>query len=256
MKDSNANNGLITKIWGPGFWMAFHSTAFGYPLDPTEENKKDYLIFYQTIAKILPCKYCRDSYSQFIKEPELLLDLNVMKDRETLTRWTYEMHNRVNKKLGVNYGLSFEDVKDRFECYRAKCSSTANKKYKGCVIPLSKKNGYIVADIKDCPIISYEDATLFIPLARERGLNEKEINLLEILKKYNDVNNNCTLWVKRNKYCERLINNMRKKNIPNLEHGGKYNGQPTIEELKLIMGRSTTICKDDFDKLINNMKKI
>lgn len=253
MKDSNANNGLITKIWGPGFWSAFHSTAFGYPIEPTEENKRDFLNFYQTIAKILPCKYCRDSYSQFIKEPELLLNLDVMKNRETLTYWTYKMHNRVNKKLGVDYGLSFENVKERFECYRAKCSSNANKKYKGCVIPLSKKNGYIVADIKDCPIIPYEIASLFIPLARERGLSEKEINLLEVLKEYNIVDNDCSLWVNRNKYCERLIKKMRKDEIPNLEHGGKYKGLPTIQELKLIMARSTTICKLDLDNLIKNL---
>lgn len=255
MKNTNANNGLITKIWGPGFWMAFHATAFGYPLDPTEENKSDYLVFYQTIAKILPCKYCRDSYAQFIKEPDLFLDMKVMKNRETLTYWAYKMHNRVNEKLGVNYGLSFEDVKKRYECYRAKCSSNANKKYKGCVVPLSKKNAYTIAEIIDCPIILYEVASLFISLARERGLSEKEINLLEVLKEYNKVDNDCTIWVNRNKYCERLIKKMRKDEIPNLEKSGKYKGLPTVHELKLIMARSTTICEKDMRNLIMKLNK-
>jgi len=38
--ESNINNGLITKIWGPPTWDCLHSFTFGYPVHPTDEQKK------------------------------------------------------------------------------------------------------------------------------------------------------------------------------------------------------------------------
>ena len=40
--DDNKNNGLITKIWGPAMWESIHCIAFGYPIEPTEEQKQNY----------------------------------------------------------------------------------------------------------------------------------------------------------------------------------------------------------------------
>ena len=37
--DDSKTNGLITKIWGPHFWETLHCVSFGYPLEPTEEQK-------------------------------------------------------------------------------------------------------------------------------------------------------------------------------------------------------------------------
>ena len=39
---TNINNGLITKIWGPGAWEFLHSVTFGYPVSPTDEQKQYY----------------------------------------------------------------------------------------------------------------------------------------------------------------------------------------------------------------------
>ena len=36
------NNGLITKIWGEAGWTFNHAATFGYPLEPTEEQKIKY----------------------------------------------------------------------------------------------------------------------------------------------------------------------------------------------------------------------
>ena len=38
--DLNANNGLITKIWGPPAWEFLHSITFGFPISPTPEQKE------------------------------------------------------------------------------------------------------------------------------------------------------------------------------------------------------------------------
>ena len=56
MKGDNVNNGLITKIWGPGLWSALHCITFGYPVNPTEKHKQDYKRFFTIVGDILPCK--------------------------------------------------------------------------------------------------------------------------------------------------------------------------------------------------------
>ena len=43
---SNKNNGLMTKIWGPSGWEFLHSVSFGYPIEPTAEQKKIIKIFF------------------------------------------------------------------------------------------------------------------------------------------------------------------------------------------------------------------
>ena len=38
--ENSANNGLLTKIWGPHLWKSLHCIAFGYPSNPTDDEKK------------------------------------------------------------------------------------------------------------------------------------------------------------------------------------------------------------------------
>ena len=42
----NSNNGLITKIWGPDIWSALHSISFGYPINPSQDQKDKYKTFF------------------------------------------------------------------------------------------------------------------------------------------------------------------------------------------------------------------
>ena len=102
----DANNGLITSIWGPPTWESFHSITFGYPIKPSEEQKKDYMEYFRLLGKVLPCVYCRVSYDNFITDEtnKTLLNMDTMKSRETLTKWGMYLHDAVNNKLGVNYG--------------------------------------------------------------------------------------------------------------------------------------------------------
>lgn len=244
---SNQNNGLITKIWGPGLWVGMHSITFGYPINPTEENKKDYFNYFKNVGNTLPCKYCRESYNKFIQEPDTRLE-DFLENRERLTYWLYLIHEKVNKKLGVDYGITFEDVKKRYESYRAQCSSVINKKAKGCVVPLNKKkNSYQVLCQKDCPVIDYKLAKKFYFYAVERGFNKDEIVRLKNCKVHQK--NKDKFWDMRNKYCEKLIKKMRNEGLPSLETDGKYQGKPTINELKLILLLCSNLPKDQLEEL-------
>jgi hypothetical protein len=62
-----------------------------------------------------------------------------MNSRETLSKWLYNIHNKVNEKLGVKEIPEFKDVWDRYESYRSKCTKSPEIKKKiekGCTNPL------------------------------------------------------------------------------------------------------------------------
>lgn len=143
--DPNIDNGMMTKIWGPPGWLFLHCITFGYPYI-INMNKKEHVVrmhktrdFFRNIGYVLPCKYCRNSYIEFMKEIPIEYFL---KSRKDLTFWLYKMHNKVNNKLGVpDCNIpSFEEVQKRYEAFRAKCSKTTNEerennRTKGCVKP-------------------------------------------------------------------------------------------------------------------------
>lgn len=156
MKDASRDNGMMTKIWGPPGWMFLHAVTFGYPykIDPQNlehlRKKESFRRFFLNVGKVLPCKYCRESYDRFVEEVPIDPYLN---SREDLCYWFYMIHNRVNDKLGVPKCNipNFEEVKKKYETFRAKCKKTTRKdrernlrkkciskddpSTKGCVIP-------------------------------------------------------------------------------------------------------------------------
>lgn len=143
--DPNVDNGMMTKVWGPAGWLFLHCVTFGYPYTINKDNKdhltkpEDYYKFFYYLGKVLPCKYCRDSYMEFFATLNLQGNLDT---RENLVRWLYDMHNKVNHKLGTPECNipTFEALKDKYERYRAKCKKTSEEerevnKSKGCVAP-------------------------------------------------------------------------------------------------------------------------
>ena len=58
----------------------------------------------------------------------------MFKNRESLSRWVYELHEVVNKMLGKKSGLSYDDVRERYENFRARCLNDKKKTKieKGC----------------------------------------------------------------------------------------------------------------------------
>lgn len=243
----NINNGLITKIWGPSLWIGLHCITFGYPINPTFEQKENYKIFFEKVGDVLPCKHCRDSYKNFINEQDTILD-NALENRDSLTKWLYNIHNKVNEKLGMDYGISYNMVQKKYESYRAKC---VDKKAVGCVEPLyNKKDCYREIKKKDCPVINYNIAKKFVNYAIIRGLDKKYFSFLNP-----NLIDNKKKWERRNIYCDKIISYMRENNIPSIEKQGIYKNLPTVLELKLILAMSTNIPKKDIKLLLYNLKK-
>ena len=241
---------MFPKIWGPSMWTVLHLISFSYPKNPSTIDKINYKKFYDSIGHILPCNYCRDSYNKFILEGNTKLDDNVFESRDKLTKWLYYVHEAVNKKLGVDYGVSYDDVVKKYEYFKTSCNLpqlSYNSKPLSCEIPSNNLAiSYKMASIKDCPIIPYKIALHFINYAKKRNLENNEYYIINDYKinKYNKD------WLKRNNECCNIINDMRINNIPAIETSGVWKGLPTISELKLIMRLSSTLSKDNLLNII------
>ena len=136
------DTGMQTRVWGPAGWLFLHSIAQNYPWNPTEEQKVEYLFFFKLIGNVLPCRYCRESYQDFIEQPDSQLNITVMKSRLTLVKWLYLVHNKVNKKLNISDSPTLKQVWDKYESFRSKCTKSpeiVEKIKTGCLDPL---NGY------------------------------------------------------------------------------------------------------------------
>ena len=89
---------LGPNIWGPHGWKFLHMVAIGYPNEPSEDQKKRYKSFFESIQYILPCPICSNNYKKHLKE--LPLTDEVLKNRQNLSHWTIDVHNIVNKEKG------------------------------------------------------------------------------------------------------------------------------------------------------------
>ena len=245
------NNGLITKIWGGPAWIFNHSVTFGYPLEPTDEQKLQYKNYFMSLGDVLPCRYCRESYKKFITTGETALTNDALRNRETLTRWFYRVHQAVNAKLEIDYGITYEDLVDKYESFRARCGKPSQTA-KGCVVPIdfkafSFKKLYCV----DAPIIPLESIKLFAKTARIRGLDHKYFSFIKLAKMFNGNFNELKkqeCWTDRNEYCQKQIRHMRENGIPSIEEKGIWKGTPTLDELKLILFLSSNLNKSELEQ--------
>ena len=99
-------NNLLPEVWGPSGWRFMHYVALGYPDEPTEHDRMSYKLFYESLVDVLPCQGCANHYKENIAN--VPID-DHLKDRESLLRWTFDIHNEVNKLKGKPI-LSYEDA--------------------------------------------------------------------------------------------------------------------------------------------------
>jgi hypothetical protein len=111
--------GLLPSCWGSALWHSIHSIAFVY--DPSM-NRQKYYDFFANLGYVLPCEECRLHYNQHFNRDKLI---NALESNEGLFRWTYDLHNAVNKGTGVPESKwpSYETVKIRYNNYTASCST-------------------------------------------------------------------------------------------------------------------------------------
>lgn len=164
-KDYGAGDGMVTKIWGPSMWHVLHTMSFNYPVEPTQKDKKHYRDFVWNLQYVLPCKHCRMNLKTNFKE--LPITIETMKNRETFSKYIYQLHELINKMLQKKSGLTYCDVRERYEHFRSRCTENekpklftlkqlhtinkskknGSKKEKGCTEPLYGKKSKCILKI-------------------------------------------------------------------------------------------------------------
>jgi len=155
--DFYSGDGMVTKIWGPAFWHSLHTISFNYPVNPSDNEKVWYRNYILSLQHILPCKYCRKNLTTNLKQ--LPLNMCKMKNRDTFSRYIYDLHELVNKLLKKKSGLTYCDVRERYEHFRSRCTEekpiiatfTKEKEKKegekGCTEPLYGKKAKCIIKI-------------------------------------------------------------------------------------------------------------
>ena len=151
-----SGDGMLTAVWGPSMWHYLHTMSFNYPINPTKEEKRDYKNFVISLKNVLPCKYCRINLKNNFKIHPI--KECHMKNRETFSKYIYKLHEIVNKMLNKKSGLTYCDVRERYEHFRARCTiqkpklfkfkkTRKNKMEKGCTEPLYGKKAKCIIKI-------------------------------------------------------------------------------------------------------------
>jgi hypothetical protein len=159
-KDFDANDGFLTSVWGPTLWHSLHTISFNYPVNPSIEEKHNYKNFIINLQYVLPCKFCRINLKTNFKQ--LPLTLKNMENRDLFSRYIYDLHELINKMLNKKSGLSYCDIRERYEHFRARCTDEKTKlfkfsklnkthkkkiKEKGCTEPLYGKKSKCIINI-------------------------------------------------------------------------------------------------------------
>jgi len=147
-KDYQSNDGMLTTVWGPSTWHLLHTMSFNYPVNPTCADKNNYREFVLNLQYVLPCGKCRKNLTKNFKK--LPLTRKWMENRASFSLYIYKLHEVVNKMLGKVSGLSYADVRERYEHFRARCALSLKEqqqiikddeerekeKEKGCTEPI------------------------------------------------------------------------------------------------------------------------
>jgi hypothetical protein len=146
-KHYESRDGILTYVWGPPLWHFLHTMSFNYPVEPSPKQKKQYANFVLSLQYILPCGKCRENLQNTFKK--LPLEKKDLKGREAFSRYMYHLHEAVNVMLNKHSGLTYEDVRERYEHFRARCRNEGEKVVteKGCVEPMNGVKSKCVLNI-------------------------------------------------------------------------------------------------------------
>jgi hypothetical protein len=139
-KDYESNDGMLTTVWGPSMWHYLHTMSFNYPVKPSCVEKERYRNFVLSLKYVLPCGKCRKNLcNNFQKLP---LKMSHMSSRATFSKYIYDLHELINTMLNKKSGLTYDQIKERYEHFRSRCTkSIKNVTKKKKTMEKNKENG-------------------------------------------------------------------------------------------------------------------
>jgi len=113
--NDKTNDKKITnmKYVGPGIWITIHFMAVNIDNNKSADEFRYYL---NTINKTLPCMYCRNHMSDYMKSNALPSKITDYFD------WTVKFHNSVNKRLGYQ-NFTIDSALDLYSSDNGVCTA-------------------------------------------------------------------------------------------------------------------------------------
>lgn len=173
---------MDTKFWGPDGWKFLHSCVQLY----TPEKKSAYIKFFNSIKNVLPCIYCRMSFSEYIT------DLPIENYIDNLPKWLYLIHNKVNDKLRKQGYVheddpTYEEIYERYKKYtfeiNKKCDCIDGLEFIYCVVfnypeNLKSFDDKMNYDRIKSYIVFLESLSEIYPIKIARNVFKEYINLM------------------------------------------------------------------------------
>ena len=103
----------------PMAFLAYH--VFQLSCASYRTTKKKYREYLLNLKYVLPCGKCRKNLVENYKK--LPLTLSHMKSRYTFSKYVYDLHELINEMLHKKSGLTYDMVRERYEHFRARCST-------------------------------------------------------------------------------------------------------------------------------------
>jgi len=155
----NSNDGFSTKIWGPATWHFLRCVSFNYPVEPSSEQKNQYAAFVRSLGDVLPCGACRRNFKKNLEQVNFSKES--LRTRDSFSRFIYALEEKVNQMTKDEQMLpkTFEQRRETYECFRAKCGKTHGKEA-GCIQPRSHVASRAL--IRVVPVNGYEDEKSFV----------------------------------------------------------------------------------------------
>lgn len=134
--------GIEPTIWGPHMWTMIHLICLQAPKEIDVNIRNTYYMFFSMMPYVLPCDKCREHWLEHIQTYPLE---NVLNTRETLFKWSVDMHNIVNKSLG-KAEISYEEAFQHWTNVSTNRTTTVHET-KFCNFAMSKINYILILSI-------------------------------------------------------------------------------------------------------------
>lgn len=159
-------SGMKTSFWGPNAWNFLFCSILGtYPEKIDNKNKihikikKEFKNLFKSLCFIMPCIFCRESYTLFIKEMPIDEHLD---GRLSLCFWLYKLKDKVNKKL----------MKQELDCFKS-------------------ENDALLKKLKDKKINKVQYKCLYDKLKKDILITKKSPKFIEVLNHYEQYRAGC-----------------------------------------------------------------
>jgi len=114
---SKSHNGFCSSAFGP-LWFTLHMVTLNYPVEPTEQQRKDFTTWFILWGKVLPCSICAKNFGDNLKDLKFS-ETKDMENRTTFSFFVWQLHNHINQKLKKDVWMSWENFNLFYEELRA-----------------------------------------------------------------------------------------------------------------------------------------